>query len=78
VKNGGDGGGSEDDDSFEIGGMNGYVVIGGSLGLLAVLGIGAFQVLRSREEELCPDCDGDLEYVEDYESWYCFDCDEYK
>jgi len=25
----------------------------------------------------CPDCGGGLDYIEDYDSWYCYTCEEY-
>jgi len=78
VKNAGGSEDSGDDDDFEIAGMNGYQVVGGSVGALAVLGLAAVVLLKKKGKESCPDCGGELEYVEDYDSWYCYDCEEYK
>jgi len=31
-----------------------------------------------KEEKLCPQCHKDMRYIEQYERWYCDNCEEYK
>jgi len=33
---------------------------------------------EGRKQNLCPDCGGKMRYIEEYESWYCDNCQEYK
>ena len=71
----GDAGGSDDDDE----GIDDAIILGGA-GLLTGIIVAVFLVMRRRsgDEESCPDCDEGLDYIEEYDSWYCPNCEEYK
>ena len=73
IANGGD---SDDDDD----GIDTNILLGaGGLVVVIILGV-AFLVVRKKDEEgePCPDCGEGLDYIEEYESWYCSTCEEYK
>ncbi len=76
---------SEDDsgdDDDEILGMkrSQFFLTVGIFVLVVFLGLGFGLYLIKSEEgtEHCPDCRGELEYIEDEDAWYCWDCQDYK
>ncbi len=74
------GSGSEaDDDELDT-----FYLAAGALLLLAAFGIGAAVLLRGQDTEeedegsyACPDCGGELDFITDSDSWYCYDCRDY-
>jgi hypothetical protein len=34
--------------------------------------------MAAKNVQACPDCSSELQYVKDYEAWYCWECKEYK
>jgi ribosomal protein S27AE len=33
--------------------------------------------LISENKTLCPDCGGELAWIEEYNRWYCYSCEKY-
>ena len=54
-----------------------YGIIPAIVGGTAIL-LGVYYV-RKRKEEIpsCPYCDRETDFIEEYESYYCWDCEEY-
>jgi len=72
----------DNDDDFEIAGQDGYMVVGGAgaAAVVVVAGVlvAAMRKKKGSESVSCPGCGGELDFIEDYDSWYCYDCKEYR
>jgi len=80
MKNADVGTSDDDDDDFEIMGIDGYLFTGGSsLAAIAVLcGVLLFMRMRGEDEEgLCPDCWEEMDFIDEYDEWYCHSCENY-
>ena len=76
VANGG--GGSDDDDDD---GIDQNILLGAGGLVIVVILLVVILMARGRKDddgEPCPDCGTGLDYVDEYESWYCGECEEYK
>jgi len=72
----------DDDEDFEIGGMNGYLVIS-MLAALVIVVVVIVLMTGGRSEsavmgsDRCPSCGRRGDYSEEYEDHYCWSCQEY-
>ena len=76
--------GASDDEDDDDDGIDAMMVVA-LLGIVgAVIVVAVFLLLKRREEgddevePSCPDCGEPLQYYEEYQSWYCATCEEYK
>ncbi len=69
---------SIDEESDEKDEINELIFVGGTA-LIAGIAVAVLYIIGSRRgRESCPDCGGKMQYYEEYESWYCSGCEEYK
>lgn len=85
----GENGKGENDDEFFMIGRDLLVIAGSITALLVALAVIAMKRGRARrnnrrkrsdldeEAKVCPRCEEDAEWVEDYDDYYCWDCKEY-
>ncbi len=62
----------EDDETNE------FLYVGGSALIVGLAVAVLFMMGSRRGKEPCPDCGGKMQFYDEYESWYCPGCGEYK